>query len=159
MSEARGGSAREARVRAIVAGEGRTREEEDALVARVAAADAETVFASAAGSARHAQVLRKASDAAWEEYIAYVATETPTPMIGHEPKVAKVKVSREAFAIYDAARHSNMIALRGEALIAFFEAEPGEAAAQAAHAVRQLTRADAVSGLRRAARGGPSPLD
>lgn len=150
---------RRARLRAIVAGNLLAAGREDEMTQRLEGASTQDIFESLAGGPRHARTLAKAGEAAWAEYTAYVAAETPTFLIGHEPKVAKGRLSKAAWAIYDAVRYAGLITGRSEAITAFFDAEPGEAARDAARVVRKIAHAHRVSGVRRAQRGLPSPLD
>ena len=110
------------------------------------------------GGPRYGNALLDASDEAWEEYLHYIADEYPTFFVGHEGRVAKTKMSRDGYRIYEAMGRSNMLELSIEHLREFLEDDPTEEADQVRRLLMRMERAKQVR--RRDDRPpGTSPLD
>ena len=149
---------RDDRIRTIVASMVLAQHNVVEVCQKIAQATLTEIMASVAGGAKAAQQLSKASDEAWAEYMDYIAKETPTFLIGHESKVAKRVLSAGAYRVYEAIGRSNMIALSATPLAAFFDAEPGDEAKDAARVIRHVAEAEERSALRRHRRGQFSPI-
>ena len=110
------------------------------------------------GGPRYGDALLDAPEAAWTEYIGYIANERPAFQVGGEGRIAKRRLSRGAYRIYEAMGRSNMLELAREHVRAFLEEDRGEEAAQVRHLLARMERAQ---GARRPHDGPPgtSPLD
>ena len=110
------------------------------------------------GGPRYGTVLLEASDETWEEHLHYVADEYPTFFVGHEGRIAKTKMSRDGYRIYEATGRSNMLELSIEHLREFLEDDPTEEADQVPRLPMRMECAKQVR--RRDDRPpGTSPLD
>ena len=110
------------------------------------------------GGDRYGNALLDASEEAWKEYLDYIANEYPAFFIGHESRIAKRRLSRDAWLIYEAMGRSNMLQLAIAHMREFLEEDSSEEAEQ----VRLLlTRMERAKNARRPYDGPPgtSPLD
>ena len=110
------------------------------------------------GGARYGEALLDASEEAWTEYIDYIANEHPAFYVGDEGRIAKHRLSRDGYRIYEAMGRSNMLALAMEHVREFLEEDSSEEAEQVR---RLLTRMERAKNARRPYDGPPgtSPLD
>ena len=110
------------------------------------------------GGARYGEALLDATEEAWTEYIDYIANEHPAFYVGDEGRIAKHRLSRDGYRIYEAMGRSNMPELAIDHVREFLEEDSSEEAEQ----VRLLlTRMERANGARRPYDGPPgtSPLD
>ena len=110
------------------------------------------------GGARYGEALLDASEEAWTEYLDYIANEHPAFYDGDEGRIAKHRLSRDAYRIYEAMGRSNMLELEIQHVREFLEEDSSEEAEQVR---RLLTRMERAKYARRPYDGPPgtSPLD
>ena len=109
-----------------------------ARIDAIAQASSRALLESACGSARAARTLLAAPDAAWDEYIDYVAGERPTFTVGAEGREAARALSRDAARIYAAVGQSNMVVLNEDALTRLVEATADADAKRVARVIAQI---------------------
>ena len=107
---------------------------------------------------RYGEALLDASEEAWTEYLDYIANEHPAFYVGDEGRIAKHRLARDAYRIYEAMGRSNMLELEIKHLREFLEEDSSEEALQVQ---LLLTRMERAKNARRPYDGPPgtSALD